>query len=173
MGVRRIEDLVAFQFADEFASAVFALLRASPAAANDFRFASQLNESTTGVASNISEGYHRILPSESAQFLRYALSSLAEAKLRLQHGAKRGLYPTEACALALVWADRCRRVTDAYRQSQLRLAEERRKKKKKRPENPKRRPKKQNPRAQPANRPPADPGGNAPPSDPDEGDMDR
>ena len=123
MSVRHIDDLVAFQFACEFRDAVGALLAASPRATGDFRFAEQLRSATDGVASNISEGFHRFLPSEGAQFLRYALSSLAEAKVHLESGISWGYYSRESCASARLWAGRCHPVALAFLKSLLRNAE--------------------------------------------------
>jgi four helix bundle protein len=128
MGVRRIEDLVAHQFAVEFRSAVNALLHASPRAERDFRFVSQLRDCAGRVAPNISEGFHRFGLAESAQFLRYALASLAEAQDWLDDGAERGYYADQSCEPARTWARRCKQATNAFRASQERLADERRRK---------------------------------------------
>ncbi len=123
MSIRRLEDLVAFQFAGEFKDAVYALLDASPRARKDFRFVAQVRDATDSVASNIAEGFQRFLPADGANFLRYALGSLAETKERLEDGIRRGYYSRDSCALALMWERRCRNTTLAFRKSLLRNAE--------------------------------------------------
>ncbi len=124
MGVKRIEDLVAFQFAEEFKGEVFRLLRESANARWDYRFRNQLGDAASGVASNITEGFHRYSPAQAIQFLRYALATLAEAKERVRDGIARGYFNEADAATALRWADRCRSATQGYRASQQRLLDE-------------------------------------------------
>ena len=128
MGVKSIDDLVAYQFATEFKLATYQVLNSSAAATRDLRFKGQLQGAASGVESNISEGFHRFNPAENEMFLGYALASLGEARTRLIDGVHRGYYPVESCNAALVWTNRCRDATKASRASQARLAAERRRK---------------------------------------------
>ena len=126
MGAKRIEDLVTYQFAVEFRDEVQRLLRDSPTGARDFRFAAQLRDSASGVASTVTEGFHRRRPAEFAQFLRYSGASLAEARNWIQDGIGRGHWTAQDAGTALAWHDRCRQAIEALRASQARRARERR-----------------------------------------------
>lgn len=88
----RIEDLIVWKLACEFEAGVLALLRASPSAARDFKFAAQLGDSASSVAANIAEGFYRYNAGEFAQFLRYSRGSLAEAEKWLQTGVRKGYW---------------------------------------------------------------------------------
>ena len=79
MGVKRLEDLVAFQLAVEFKLEVYRLIRESPAARRDFRFRAQLSDASASVEACLAEGWHRYVAGEFVTFLRYARASLAEA----------------------------------------------------------------------------------------------
>ena len=48
MGVKRLEDLVAYQLALEFKKRVYALVRENPEAFRDYRYRSQLFEAVEG-----------------------------------------------------------------------------------------------------------------------------
>jgi len=113
MVVKRLEDLVAFQLALEFKRSTYALVHSSPAANNDLRFKSQLFDSAASVEANIAEGWRRFAPGEMAQFLRYALGSLEEAKRRVQDGIDRGYFRPDDCEAALTLARRCGAATMA------------------------------------------------------------
>lgn len=108
MGIRKIDDLIAFKVAREFKREVYALARASPGASGDSRFNSQLVSAASGVEANISEGFHRFSAGEFRQFIRYALASLAEADLRLKDGEDRSYFRPAQCAAAHQAAERCR-----------------------------------------------------------------
>lgn len=84
----KLEDLIVWQLACEFEGRVIELVRRTPPAARDFKFAGQLSDAATSVPSNITEGFHRFRAGEFAQFLRYARGSLAEAEKRLHTGVR-------------------------------------------------------------------------------------
>ena len=85
----KLDDLIVWQLACEFEGRVIDLVRRTPLAARDFKFAAQLTDAAASVPSNITEGFHRFRATEFAQFLRYARGSLAEAEKRLQTGVRK------------------------------------------------------------------------------------
>jgi four helix bundle protein len=107
MGVKRIEDLIAWQLAVEFKGEVHRLIAGSKLAQRDFLFVTQLCNALVGTESNTVEGFHRNRTREFAQFLRYARSSHAEAETRLKDGIARGYFKHADCEKALHLAKRC------------------------------------------------------------------
>lgn len=107
MGVRRVEELVAWQLALQFRDEVYGLLRGSEPARRDLRYHSQLCDALGSTVSNIVEGFHRGTTRQFAQFLSYARASHAEAETRLKDGIARGFFTADACAPALLLAKRC------------------------------------------------------------------
>ena len=81
-----------WQLASEFEGRVIELVRRTPEASRDFRFANQLTDAAASVPSNVSEGFHRFKAGEFAQFLRYARVSLAEAEQRLNTGVRKNYF---------------------------------------------------------------------------------
>ena len=75
MGVRRFEDLVAWQLAWDLREKVFAFTD-KPRAARDVKFCGQIREATRSAAANTAEGFGRFYPREFARFLRIAAGSL-------------------------------------------------------------------------------------------------
>jgi len=88
VGVKRLDDLIAFQRANEFKAEVYRLVDAS-AAARDERFRLQLFDAASSVAANIAEGWSRFSAPEFCQFLRYARASLEESRVWLRDGVAR------------------------------------------------------------------------------------
>jgi len=107
MGVKRLEDLHAYQLAVAFKLSVYRLVETHPRAAQDLRFVSQLFEAASGGESNVAEGWVRFVPGEMAQFLRYARSSVGEAKRRVVDGIHRRYFTEEECKEALTLGGRC------------------------------------------------------------------
>ena len=97
MGVKRVEELIAFQLAQRFKRQVFAIVRKYPEAYNDFRYRGQLWDAASSGESNIDEGFHRFNPKEFRRFLSIARASLAEARTRLLDGADREYFPRDEC----------------------------------------------------------------------------
>lgn len=111
MKVRRVTDLLAYEFAHEFKLAVYNIARKTPVVERELRYKSQLFEAASGVEHCIVEGHARRSDGEFAQFLRYALGSLEEAVERLRDGVNRGYFTTEVCDSAFTYARRCRIAT--------------------------------------------------------------
>ena len=107
MGVKRLEDLVAFQLAVEFKLEVYRLIRESPAARRDFRFRAQLSDASASVEACLAEGWHRYVAGEFVTFLRYARASLAEAERWLGDGVARGYFRPPTIPKSLHTAGRC------------------------------------------------------------------
>jgi four helix bundle protein len=97
MGVKRVEELIAFQLARRFKRQVYAIVRKYPQAYNDFRYRGQLWEAASSGEANIDEGFQRFGAAEFKHFLGIARASLSEAKTRLLDGADRGYFPEDEC----------------------------------------------------------------------------
>ena len=123
MVAHSVEDLVAYQFAVQFKNEVYRLVSLSSEAQRDFKYRAQLEDAVGGIDANIAEGFGRRRPTEFANFLAYALGSIAEAKTRLHDGVMRGYFSASGCLAAMAWAGRCRQVTASLRESQLRRIE--------------------------------------------------
>ena len=113
MWAKRIEDLVAFQLANEFKREVYRLINSSRGALRDFKFKDQTWDSAAGPERALNEGFHRGLDSEFVHFIRYALASLAEAKGHVLDGIDRGYVVAEECRPPLSLVKRCVDVTTA------------------------------------------------------------
>ena len=59
MGVRRYQDLIAWQMAEAFKSEVFRIVLASPRACADLRYKDQLFAAAASASANIAEGFVR------------------------------------------------------------------------------------------------------------------
>ncbi|MCC7125335.1 MAG: four helix bundle protein [Acidobacteria bacterium] len=89
MGVRRYQDLVVWQLAEELRREVCAVT-AKPPVSRDLRFCDQLRRAAASPAANIAEGFVRFSHPEMAKFLGYARGSLAELHSHLNEGLQRG-----------------------------------------------------------------------------------
>ena len=81
MGVRQVEELLAYQLSVEFTCSVYALVSGSPAASRDLRYRGQLFSAASSAAANITEGFVRRTAKEFRQYLSYARSSVAEGMM--------------------------------------------------------------------------------------------
>jgi four helix bundle protein len=117
MGVRYLEELVAWQLAEALKKRIYAILIASPGAQHDFAFRDQLRRATASVAINIGEGFHRFGAGEFRRFLSIALGSLAEARLWLHDGVTRGYFQPADCTEIFALVKRCRAATLRLRDS--------------------------------------------------------
>jgi four helix bundle protein len=112
MWAKKIEDLEAFQLANEFKREVYRLVAASPYAERDYKFKSQITDASAGAERTINEGYHRQHNGEFFNFLRYALASLAEARGHVRDGVDRGYWSASDTAAALRLGKRCNDVVE-------------------------------------------------------------
>ncbi len=124
MGVRRYDELVAWQLAEAFKSEVFTLVRQSATARVDYRYRSQLVEASSAATKDIAEGFLRYSAGDFARFLAFALGSLGEADRRLADGVELGHFTAEQCAEAFRFARRASVAITRLRLSQLRYVRE-------------------------------------------------
>jgi hypothetical protein len=59
MGVKKVEDLIAFQQARAFKLEVYSIVRRHPAAYRDYRYRDQLFDAALSAEANIAEGWRR------------------------------------------------------------------------------------------------------------------
>ena len=119
MGVRRYQDLIAWQMAEAFKSEVFKLVLGSRGASADLRDRSQLLAAAQSVTANIAEGFLRNSPAEFRRFLGIGLGSLGEAEDRLRDGILLGDFAPENCEEAFRFARRCAMACVRLREAQL------------------------------------------------------
>ncbi len=117
MGAKNLEELRAFQAAREFKLEVYRLFDASPSAAQDFKYRDQLFSAVSDAESDVAEGFHRWVAGEFAHFLSFALSSMAEARVRLQDGVDRRHFTPSEAQKALELGERAIRTAKALRTS--------------------------------------------------------
>jgi four helix bundle protein len=99
MGIRRYQDLVAWQLSNELKQGVYALVESS-GAKHEHRFRDQIQESAASACSNLAEGFGCYRHPEFGRYARIARSSLIETHNHLGDGVDRQLWsPHEAAAL--------------------------------------------------------------------------
>jgi len=98
-GVRRYEDLEAWQIADELKREVYALTETG-SASKDFKFRDQIRDSAASSTKNIAEGFGRFHPGDNARFVEISLTSTMETQDSLKDGIDRGHFTPERVARA-------------------------------------------------------------------------
>lgn len=126
MAVKRYDELMAWQLAEQFSQETQRLVRASARASQDFRYRNQLLDASSATPKDIAEGFLRFSAATFIQFIDYGLGSLVEAELRLKDGITRGYYSSEDCERALQLARRCLTAMVRLKQSQQRYLHQRR-----------------------------------------------
>ena len=119
MGVKRLEDLDAFNLATAFKLAVYKLITDHPKAERDFKYCGELREAVSSSESNLAEGWRRYRRRDMANFVRIALASAEEAKVRLRDGIHRGYFTEDECERAFELGRRCGAATMALLRSLL------------------------------------------------------
>ena len=104
-GVRRYEDLEAWQIADELKREVYALTASGPAA-RDLEYRNQIRDSAASSTKNIAEGFGRFHPGDNARFVEISLASTMETQDSLKDGVDRGHFTPERVARARELAER-------------------------------------------------------------------
>jgi len=102
MGVRTVEELIAYQLSVQLKRAVYLLVRQSPPANRDLRYRDQLFDAVLSVSANIAEGFGRRTTGDLCLFLAYARGLAAESITRIEDGVDRGHFTAEACQEAIV-----------------------------------------------------------------------
>lgn len=121
--IKRVEDLVAYQFAEAFKDAVYELIDASPAATRDFPYANQLRSAASSAWQNVGEGFDRRHPGQFAWFLRIADGSAREAVRWIHDGIKRRHFTLEDAADALERGRLCGNAIRELHKVQVKQAE--------------------------------------------------
>jgi four helix bundle protein len=88
-GVWNVEDLEAWQLADELKREVFALTDGG-SALKDFKFRDQIRDAASSARRNISEGFGRFYPGDFARFMDFSIASTMEVRDCLLDGVERG-----------------------------------------------------------------------------------
>jgi four helix bundle protein len=104
-GVKRYEDLEAWQIADELKREMYALTETGPAS-RDFEFRNQIRASAASSTKNIAEGFGRFSPGDNARFVEISIASTMETKDSLKDGVDRGHFLPERVARAHQLAER-------------------------------------------------------------------
>jgi four helix bundle protein len=104
-GVKRYEDLEAWQIADELKLEVYALTETG-LASKDFEFCKQIRASAASSTKNIAEGFGRFNPGDNARFVEFSVASTMETKDSLKDGVDRGHFTPERVVRAQQLAER-------------------------------------------------------------------
>jgi four helix bundle protein len=104
--VRRYQDLICWQLADELKREVYRLLKESPSGCRDLRFADQLRAAASSGAANLSEAFGYFRHKEGARYARIAKASLTETHNHLRDGIDREHWTAERCRPVLSLTDR-------------------------------------------------------------------
>ncbi len=104
-GVKRFEDLLAWQRAHELHIAVWNATASGPGS-HDFKFRDQIRDASESVERNVVEGFGRFNPGEFARFLSIARASALETKALLRKGVDVGYFQVDEHAGLDLLADR-------------------------------------------------------------------
>ena len=120
--IDRYEDLLCWQFADQLADLVDAMTSKGKAL-QDVELRRQLRKAVAKAPAQISEGFVRYRPADTANLLRIARSSLAEKRNHLRRGRKRGYWDDADYDKAMELSDRALGATTNFMAERLRTAE--------------------------------------------------
>jgi len=115
-GVRRFEDLIAWQKARELTRDVY-LATSEGRFSRDFGLASQIQRSAVSIMANIAEGFERKRSGEFHQFLSIAKASCAEVRSHLYVAVDIGYLTQEQFAGLMDRAQETARVVNGLRSS--------------------------------------------------------
>lgn len=97
VGVRRFEDLIAWQLCFELQQHVFELTQSGPAV-RDFEFKRQIRGASASAADNLAEGFGRYRTRDFARFVDIARGSLNETASQLKRGLAQNYFSQEQYA---------------------------------------------------------------------------
>ncbi|MGH2633150.1 MAG: four helix bundle protein [Tepidiformaceae bacterium] len=115
-GVRRFEDLVAWQKARELTRDIY-LVTGVGRFSRDFGLVSQIQRSSVSIMANIAEGFERKRGGEFHQFLSVAKASCAEVRSHLYVALDVGYLTQEQFAELIGRAEETARVVNGLRNS--------------------------------------------------------
>ena len=116
MRARNYLELEVWQLCEEIRKRVIAETLTRPAA-SDRKFCNQIRDAAEDATADVAEGFLRFHPGEFAQFLGYALSSLAEVRERTRYAHGRRFFSDDVAAaitVSCVRADRAARALRHY-----------------------------------------------------------
>ena len=113
MGIRRYQDLVAWQLANELKQKVYALVEDSPAR-RDLTFCDQIKNSAASGPSNLAEGFGAYGHPESARYARIARSSIMETHNHLGDGVDRRHWTAEQATALQDLADQAKKAVGRW-----------------------------------------------------------
>ena len=90
MGAQNVRELAAFRLCEELMKCVEAETATAPIARH-YKACDQLNDAALDAASDVAEGFVRYYPGDFARFLDFAVSSLAEVRVRTEAAYRRKL----------------------------------------------------------------------------------
>jgi four helix bundle protein len=128
-GVRRAEDLLAWQRCRELSNVIFEITESGPVARNR-GFQEQIRDAAQSAAPLIAEGFVRYLPGDFARYLRMARAEIAEVQTDLDEARDRKYFSEEQQTRAATVARRAMYLTTRLLASKLRQIENERKRKK-------------------------------------------
>jgi four helix bundle protein len=120
--IDRYEDLICWQLADQLADLVDAMTSMGEVL-QDAELRRQLRKAVAKAPAQISEGFVRYSPADTANLLRIARSSLAETRNHLRRGRKRGYWNEADYEKAMEISDRALGATTNFMAERLRTAE--------------------------------------------------
>jgi len=92
--IKRYQDLVVWQIADELRLEIYRLVESGDAA-RDWKFRDQIRDAAASVPANIAEGYRRFSSRDFARFLQIAYASAGETQNWIEDGRSRGYWRDE------------------------------------------------------------------------------
>ena len=111
MGFKTLGELKAYRAARALKLEIYRLVKAHPAAYQNYRFRSQIFEAAASVELSLAEGFRRYSAGDFAHFLRISRASLEEVTGRLQDGIDRDHFTAASCQRARELADETGRLT--------------------------------------------------------------
>jgi four helix bundle protein len=117
-GVRRYQDLIAWQRCMELADVVFEITE-SGRSSRDFKFRDQIRDAAQSAPPLIAEGFVRFLPGDFVRYLRMARAEVAEVQSDLETGRRRNYFSEEQLTRACTVARRAMFLTTRLLQSKL------------------------------------------------------
>ena len=129
-GVKRFEDLLAWQRCRQLSDVIFEITQNGPAARNR-EFQNQIRDAAQSAAPLIAEGFIRFLPRDFARYLRMARAEIAEVQSDLHEARDRHYFSEEQQSQASTVARRAMSLTTRLLTSKLRQIESDRERKRK------------------------------------------
>ena len=111
--VARFEELDCWQLASDLCDECYRMTETG-GSSRDFKFRTQIRDSSASAPRNISEGFGRYYPTENAPYVNIAKASLEETQNHLLHGKRRHYWQQEDFDKAWTLAKRALGATLRY-----------------------------------------------------------